>query len=201
MSDTTVNTRQLLDFLRFMNKLKHLKRQGWVLKDVKEPESVAGHMYRMAVMSMVLPESSGINRIRCMELSIVHDMGESIIGDITPYCGVPRDEKLRRERDAIEQLAELAGDAGDRIRALFNEYESQETAEARFVKELDHLDLLVQAREYEENGYENLEEFFRLQFSHPTTLALAQQTIADHKSHQAALQEPVVTNGFNENST
>ncbi|KAF4521256.1 hypothetical protein B566_EDAN008457 [Ephemera danica] len=188
MSDTSINTRQLLDFLRFMHKLKHLKRQGWVLKDVKEPETVAGHMYRMAVMSMVLPENSGIDRIRCMELSLVHDMGESIIGDITPYCGVPRDEKLRRERSAIEQLAELAGEAGDRIRALFNE--------------LDHLDLLVQAREYEETGYDNLEEFFRLQFSHPTTLALAQQTIADHKSHKASSQqEPAIANGFKESTT
>jgi putative hydrolase of HD superfamily len=43
---------------------QHLKRQGWVIKDVKEPETVAGHMYRMAVMSMVLPEHSGLNRVR-----------------------------------------------------------------------------------------------------------------------------------------
>jgi 5'-deoxynucleotidase YfbR-like HD superfamily hydrolase len=29
-----------------------------------EPETVAGHMYRMAVMSILLPENSGVNRIR-----------------------------------------------------------------------------------------------------------------------------------------
>lgn len=62
------------------------------------------------------------------------------------------------------------------------EYEKQETPEARFVKELDHLDLLLQAREYEEKGYDDLEEFFRLQFSHPTTLTLAQQILANHKA-------------------
>lgn len=55
-----------------------------------------------------------------MELSLVHDMGESIIGDITPYCGVPRDEKLRREREAIETLAKLAGSGGEKIRALYH---------------------------------------------------------------------------------
>jgi len=56
-----------------------------------------------------------------MELSLVHDMGESIIGDITPYCGVPRDEKLRREREAIEKLASLAGVAGgEKIRSLYS---------------------------------------------------------------------------------
>lgn len=54
-----------------------------------------------------------------MEISLVHDMGESIIGDITPYCGVPREEKIRREAEAIEKLAQLAGNAGDRIRSLY----------------------------------------------------------------------------------
>jgi hypothetical protein len=72
------------------------------------------------------------------------------------------------------------------------------------VKELDHLDLLVQAREYEEKGYDDLQEFFRLQFSHPTTLALAQCAIDDHKSHQATLAstksdgKSSVTNGHKE---
>jgi putative hydrolases of HD superfamily len=57
---------------------------------------------------------------RCMELSLIHDMGESIIGDITPYCGVPRDVKLQKEREAIEKLSQLAGAGGDKIRALYH---------------------------------------------------------------------------------
>ncbi|XP_059476891.1 5'-deoxynucleotidase HDDC2 [Neocloeon triangulifer] len=179
-----MNVPNMLEFLRFMNELKHLKRQGWVLKEVQEPETVAGHMYRMAVMSLLFPLKAGLDRVRCMELSLVHDMGESIIGDITPYCGVPRDEKLRREREAIDKLAALAGEggAGGRIKALFAEYEAQETAEAKFVKELDHLDLLLQAREYEQKGYTDLEEFFRLHFESPVTSDLALQIMADHKA-------------------
>ncbi|CAB3359494.1 Hypothetical predicted protein [Cloeon dipterum] len=178
-----MNVPNMLEFLRFMNELKHLKRQGWVLKDIEQPETVAGHMYRMAVMSLLLPVDSKIDRIRCMELSLVHDMGESIIGDITPYCGVPREEKLKRERAAIEKLASLAGaEAGEKIKALFSEYESQETEEAKFVKELDHLDLLLQAREYEQKGHSDLNEFFRLQFQHPTTMALSQQVMDDHNA-------------------
>jgi putative hydrolase of HD superfamily len=30
--------------------LKHLRRTGWVLMEVAEPETIAGHMYRMAVL-------------------------------------------------------------------------------------------------------------------------------------------------------
>lgn len=72
------------------------------------------------------------------------------------------------------------------IICIFQEYEKQETPEARFVKELDHLDLLLQAREYEEKGYDDLEEFFRLQFSHPTTTQIAHQILADHKKHKSS---------------
>jgi len=63
------------------------------------------------------------------------------------------------------------------------------------VKELDHLDLLLQAREYEQKGHTNLDEFFRLHFEHPTTLALAQQIMADHKT----LKESATVNGSKEN--
>lgn len=55
-----------------------------------------------------------------MELSLIHDMGESIIGDITPYCGVPRDVKQRIEREAIKKLSQLAGAAGEKISALYH---------------------------------------------------------------------------------
>jgi putative hydrolases of HD superfamily len=72
------------------------------------------HVYENAV------KDSNLLYYRCMELSLVHDMGESIIGDITPFCGVPRDEKIRREREAIEKLASLAGSRGDKIRDLFH---------------------------------------------------------------------------------
>jgi putative hydrolases of HD superfamily len=55
-----------------------------------------------------------------MELSLIHDMGESIIGDITPCCGIPRDVKIRIEREAIEKLSKLAGAGGEKIRALYH---------------------------------------------------------------------------------
>jgi 5'-deoxynucleotidase YfbR-like HD superfamily hydrolase len=65
------------------------------------------------------------------------------------------------------------------------------------VKELDHLDLLLQAREYEQKGHTDLDEFFRLQFKHPTTSALAEQIMSDHK----VLKEKSIANGTKENES
>ena len=31
-------------------------------------------------------------------MALVHDLGESVVGDLTPHCGVSREEKHRREK-------------------------------------------------------------------------------------------------------
>lgn len=41
--------------------LQNIPRTGWVRRNVKQPETVAGHMYRMGVMAMLIPQSSGLD--------------------------------------------------------------------------------------------------------------------------------------------
>lgn len=43
----------------------------------------------------------------CMKLALVHDMAECIVGDITPYCGVSKDEKHAKERVSVWALIKL----------------------------------------------------------------------------------------------
>ncbi|VDQ03357.1 unnamed protein product [Trichobilharzia regenti] len=56
-------------------------------------------MYRMALMASVIPrkERENLNTDRLIKMAIVHDLAECIVGDITPYCGVSKGEKLSRE--------------------------------------------------------------------------------------------------------
>lgn len=54
-------------------------------------------MHRMALLSMILPHDLGIDTRRCTRISLVHDLAECIVGDITPYCGVSKQEKHQRE--------------------------------------------------------------------------------------------------------
>ena len=35
---------------------------------------------------------------RCIKMALVHDLGESVVGDLTPHCGVSREEKHQREK-------------------------------------------------------------------------------------------------------
>jgi len=53
-------------------------------------------------------------------MALVHDIGECIVGDLTPYCGVPADEKHRKEKEAVKRLTDLIGEPGESISALYN---------------------------------------------------------------------------------
>jgi 5'-deoxynucleotidase YfbR-like HD superfamily hydrolase len=72
--------------------VKDVKRKGWLLQDMPpdQVESVADHCYRVAALTMALRNNGGkFDQLRCMEMALLHDIGEGLIGDITPVCGVP----------------------------------------------------------------------------------------------------------------
>ncbi|CAF1002677.1 unnamed protein product [Adineta ricciae] len=153
----------LLEFLLYVGQAKRTFRTGWVLHGVEKVESVADHMYRMAVMSLLLPTLSEESKVRCMKLALVHDLAESVVGDLTEFDGIPKTEKRRRETEAMLYLTSLLpADVGREIFSLFNEYADQKTSESKFVKDLDIFDMLLQAYEYEklQSDGEFLEDFF-----------------------------------------
>lgn len=54
-----------------------------------------------------------------MKLSLVHDLAECIVGDLTPFCGVDPKEKHRREEAAMKKLTQIIGESGLEIYDLF----------------------------------------------------------------------------------
>ncbi|XP_067937307.1 5'-deoxynucleotidase HDDC2-like [Watersipora subatra] len=156
----------LIEFFTTVGKLKHLKRTGWVKCGVLEPETVASHMYRMAVMGMMIPETLTVNKYKVMKMAIVHDMAEAVVGDITPHCGVSESDKYTLEKNALTDMTSHLPDQSiaEDILALWQEYEDNCTNEAKFVKDFDKFDMVLQAYEYENDqahiGPSGLEQFF-----------------------------------------
>ena len=81
--------------------LKNVQRTGWVLKGIKDVESVAEHSQRVAFLGMLLAAKFGHDTLRVLELSLIHDLGESGIGDIKWETGkiviIPPDAKHKDE--------------------------------------------------------------------------------------------------------
>ncbi|XP_064597413.1 5'-deoxynucleotidase HDDC2-like [Liolophura sinensis] len=153
----------MIEFMSLVGQLKHVKRTGWVRKKVQDPESVAGHMYRMAVLSLCFSSSAGVDKDKCLKLSLVHDLAESIVGDIAPSDGVSKQEKQKREEAAMKYICRLVNpDLGTELYSIWEEYENQTSKEAEFVKDLDRFEMILQAHEYEQDDQQkvNLQEFF-----------------------------------------
>lgn len=142
--------------------LKQLYRQGWLKRGVpaENCESVAEHSFAVAVLCVLLIEAHDLplDREKALLMALAHDLGEIRAGDITPADGVPPAEKARREREAVEAV--LAGaPGGGPLRAAWEEFEAGESAEARFVREVDRLEMGLQAGIYEHQGLLRPEEF------------------------------------------
>lgn len=140
-------------FLHILFRLKATPRTGWLNFNVPEPESIADHMYRMAVIAMCTSDES-LNIARCVKMALIHDMAESLVGDITPAdLAVSKQEKHHRELATMEYLRDLltpvSAKAAQEIFEIWNEYEDVSTPEARFVKDVDKFELMVQTLEFE----------------------------------------------------
>ncbi|CAO1622549.1 unnamed protein product [Sympodiomycopsis kandeliae] len=153
---------KVLHFMHRVECLKKNKRTGWLHHRVQSAESIADHMYRMAILAMLCPNDVDIGK--CVMLALVHDLAEAEVGDLTPLDGVPKEEKTRREAAALEYLVhDLLGasPAALRLEALWHEYEDRKTLESKLVKDLDRFELLLQAVEYErEHDIVDLQPFF-----------------------------------------
>ncbi|KAL9300455.1 putative HD/PDEase domain, metal-dependent nucleoside 5'-monophosphatase [Arabidopsis thaliana] len=162
-SSSSSSASSAIDFLSLCTRLKTTPRAGWIKRDVKDPESIADHMYRMGLMALISSDIPGVNRDKCMKMAIVHDIAEAIVGDITPSCGISKEEKNRRESEALEHMCKLLG-GGERakeIAELWREYEENSSPEAKVVKDFDKVELILQALEYEQDQGKDLEEFFQ----------------------------------------
>jgi putative hydrolase of HD superfamily len=126
-------------------------------------------------MSMVaafgLTGDSGVDTNRCIRMALVHDLAEATVGDITPHCGVSDQDKHAQELAAMEQLTGvLVGlpnsttttTAAEEILSLWKEYEQGTSEEAKLVKDMDKLEMILQALEYEKDGQQkkSLDGFF-----------------------------------------
>ncbi|EPA05374.1 HD domain-containing protein [Candidatus Nitrosarchaeum limnium] len=153
----------ILKFLNTAINLKEVPRQGWIDKlSIEKPESVAEHVFSMAITGMIFSDLKKYNTEKILKIILLHDLSESIIGDITPGQ-IPISKKRNLENNAMKKiLSELPESLQSQYNRLWDEYIQNTSSEARFVHQLDKLEMALQAKYYLNEGHpkERLESFF-----------------------------------------
>jgi putative hydrolase of HD superfamily len=133
-------------FLIEADRLKNVLRRT-PLTDGSRPENSAEHSWHLALAAMTLAEwaPAGVDLRRVLELVVVHDLVEIDAGDTFAYDVVANDSKAAREQAAADRIfGILPEEQAAQVRALWDEFEAQKTAESRYANALDRLQALLQ---------------------------------------------------------
>jgi putative hydrolase of HD superfamily len=144
----------LIDFIADAGRLKRLCRTGWVESGVADPESVADHSYRVALIAMVLSDSQKLDTLKAVRMALLHDLAEGEIGDLTPTQKGSDVVQFRMKED--EAMDKLLNKLPPNIRAANSsawlEFSEGKTPEAQLVRDCDKLEMVIQAWEYQGAG-------------------------------------------------
>lgn len=168
--------KNILNFFLEVNKLKTMPRTGWVLMEVKNPETIAEHTFRMAILAWLLAEKKNLSIRKTIQTALSHDLCEVYAGDVTPffyYLKLPKNraqrknflmkwirlskkekEKLGKKKTKLEResLLKLTKFLKPHVKKLicsswFN-FEKRISREGNFVKQVDRIETLIQSIEY-----------------------------------------------------
>lgn len=142
MQDISLDTQ--LDFIRQLDNMKSILRMN-ILLDESRREDDAQHSWHAAVLAMVMQEYAAepIDITRVVPMLLVHDLVEIGAGDTYAYDEVGYQSKADREKKAADALFGPMGEQGRQIRALWEEFEKAETADARFAAAMDRVQPLL----------------------------------------------------------
>ncbi len=149
-------------FFQEFAKLKQLKRQGWLERGIPEAktESVADHIFGMHLLALSFLETSHkhLEKAKVYALISSHELGEIEAGDITPSKGISDERKSKLEKASVLKTLETSG-APSFFFDIWQEYELGKTPEASFVKDIDKLEMALQAKNYRHEYKLDAEEF------------------------------------------
>lgn len=137
-----------LDFLYQLGSLRHIQR-AWRQYFATDVATDLEHTMRVVFTALILAkmEKRGDEEI-IMKMAIVHDLAESITGDLTP---VQKKYVEIDEERAVEDM--FRGTSLEEYIELIARYQKRECIESQMVKDADNLDIDIEMREMADRGH------------------------------------------------
>lgn len=159
---TDQHTETMLALHQRLLTLKLLPRTGWLQRGMQQVESIAEHTFGVATLALIVGDMiPDLDRGRLLAIALLHDMAEALIGDLPATASYLFGAAAKHDAER-RAMIELFGDLPqiDEYLELWDEYTLRASREARLVKQLDRLEMLLQALAYEQAGNKGMAEFW-----------------------------------------
>lgn len=149
--------RNSMRFYLLATQLKYKIRSGWdkthwnVSKE--RIESIAEHVYGTCILALSIDSEfkANLDINKVIKMLVLHELGEVIIGDITPFDNITPEEKMKKEHEAMrEVIGDLVNQ--EEFLSLLFEFDEKKTKEAIFAHHCDKLEADIQAKVYQDMG-------------------------------------------------
>ena len=147
-----IELKEIVKYFYECGMLKRVKRSGWWNEGISNPESVAEHSYRTAIIALILAKMEGLNdqeaRTICCA-AVFHDLHEARLLDLNKitarYVKITKELAEKVESDQIEALPSVVKKTISRIFSLTEK-------ESIILKDADYLECAITAKEYADAG-------------------------------------------------
>ncbi|WP_114767083.1 HD domain-containing protein [Vibrio rhodolitus] len=138
----TTRLEQQLALLIELDKLKSVLRRTRVKSAQGRMENSAEHSWHVALMAILLQEHANepVDLSKVLKMLLLHDIVEIDAGDTFVYDTAASLQQSEKELEAAERLfGMLPQDQAIELKSIWLEFESAESAEAKYAKALDRL--------------------------------------------------------------
>ncbi len=156
-----MNGEDLAKYLYEAGQLKRVKRSGWWMAGIDDPESVAEHSYRAAIIGFVLAKLEGVDPYKVATMCVFHDLHEARTNDPHRVAGRYLKWEGMEEHVTSEQAQRLPADIAEIVVGMMHAFENETTPEARLAHDADLLECVFQAREYQAQGHKDVEDWIK----------------------------------------
>ncbi|MBW2965668.1 HD domain-containing protein [Candidatus Woesearchaeota archaeon] len=150
--------KRITNFLFELGALKHVKRSGWWIINVKDPENVAEHSFRSGVLGYLLAKLENVDVNKVSMICLFNDLHEARLNDLHKV-GQRYIDFRKAETAAHKEQTDSLGKIGEEIFSLHKELQEQKTKEAVVARDADLLENAFQAKEYIEIGYKDAQNW------------------------------------------
>lgn len=152
---------KILDSFVELSYLTRIKRTGWVLAGVTEPETIADHCFETAMFAYILSKQVDLKLDigKMLTMALFHEVGEVRITDF-PRRAKKYVKKFKRAAES-EAINDIIGELSPELIEILHEFEECKTPEAKLVEAAEELQIIFKALVYAKENRGDISEYRR----------------------------------------